>query len=239
MINHNPKRRPAAVAATIAASFLMLVFGLSYHILVAQLRASLNETPIDPAVVKRFPLQIGSWIGQDIPLDEAIVQKTGTDAHINRRYLRGNGLESVSLYMACGVHAGHLMGHRPEVCYIGAGLSLVDRCSMELPLNDGTTLPCSILRFVRGGLDTANVTVLNYFIVDGELCGDVSLLKSRAWRDFRAVGYVIQVQIVATTETLTDDSGTRLVSAFAVDSGPSIAGLFEHIEKGPSSGGNP
>ena len=64
----------------------------------------------------------------------------------------------------------------------------------------------------------------------------MSLLQAR--RGIRTVsyGYVAQVQIIASTESLTDDSATKLVSAFAVDSALSIAQLFEALEEERSSG---
>jgi len=221
------------VVAAIAASFLMLIFGLTHRALVARLMVFENKTPIDPAALERFPLQIGGWTGQDVPVDEAKVDATGTDAHISRRYSRSDGLESVSLYVACGVNA---LVHRPPACYIATGLSLLDRRSMELLLDDGTKLPCSIFQFFRGGLDTKKVTVLHYSIADGQYFGDVSRSLLQVAQGIRAVGYVAQVQIVASTESLAADSATRLVSAFAVDSALSIARLFETLEEDRSSG---
>ena len=175
-------------------------------------------------------MQIGSWTGQDVPLDETIVRKTGTDAHINRRYCRYNGVEHVGLYIAYGVTARALTPHRPEVCYVGAGWTLMDRQSVELPLEDGATLPCSVFHFSRGGLNAEKIVVLDYFIVDGRHCGDASLLQSRAWRGSDTVDYVAQVQI-SSTENLPTDSATQIVSTFAVDSALLIADLFEHTQE--------
>lgn len=232
MTSDNANRRMVVVAA-IAASFLVLIFGLTHRALVARLVVFENKTPIDPAALERLPLQIGDWTGQDVPVDEAIVDATGTDAHITRRYSRNGDLESVSLYVACGVKA---LVHRPPACYIAAGLSLVDRRSRELLLDDGMKLPCSIFQFFQGGLDTKKVTVLHYSIADGRYFGDVSGSLLKASQGIRAVGYVAQVQIIASTESLTDDSVTRLVSAFAVDSALSIARLFEALEENRGSG---
>ena len=236
MTSDNANRRLVVVAA-IAASFLMLIFGLTHRALVARLVVFENKTPIDPTALERFPLQIGGWTGQDVPMDEAIVDATGTDAHISRRYSRSNDSESVSLYVACGVNANKVLTHSPPVCYIAAGLSLVDRRSRELLLDDGIKLPCSIFQFFHGGLDTKKVTVLHYSIADGQYFGDVSGSLLKAGQGLRAVDYVAQVQIIASTESLTSDSATRLVSAFAVDSALSIVRLFEAIEEDRSSGG--
>lgn len=235
MTSDNKNRRLVVVAA-IAASFLILVFGLTHRVLVARLVVFENKTPIDPATLERFPLQIGGWTGQDVPMDEAIVGAAGTAAHINRRYSRSSGLESVWLYVACGVKANRVLCRRPPACYTALGFSLVDRRSMELPLNDGTKLPCSVFQFFPGGLGTQKVTVLHYLIADGQYFGDISVPLLQAGRGIRAVGYVAQVQIVALTESLTADSSTRLVSAFAVDSALSIAQLFEALKEDRSSG---
>ena len=245
MTSDNANRRLVVVAA-IAASFLMLIFGLTYRVLEAgrvarrvarrARRAVLvNKTPIDPAALDRFPLRIGDWTGQDVPLNEAIVDVTGTDAHLYRRYSHSSGLESVSLYIGCGVNAYKVLNHRPLSCYIAAGFSLVDRRSMELLLDDGIKLPCSILQFFLGGLDMKKVTVLYYLIEDGQYFGDFSASIQQARHGIRVVGYVARVRIVASTESITDDSATRLVSTFAVDSALPIARLFEALEEDRSS----
>jgi EpsI family protein len=236
MTKSDKSNRQSVIAAAVAASLLIAVFGLTYRVLAARLEGPVDSTPINPAVMARFPMEIGGWMGQEVPLDEAIVRATDTDAHINRRYSRHNGMESVALYVACGVKARDLMPHRPEVCYTGAGWTLTNRRSVEMPLDGGMRLPCNVLQFSRGALNTQRVVVLDYYVVDGEYCQDVSLLRSKAWRGSGTVRYVAQVQVVApVTETLVADSATRLVCAFAVDSASSIARLFEETEKGPAS----
>ena len=210
----------------------MLVSAAAYRILAARLEAPVNTSSLPTAALERLPLQIGDWTGQNVPLDEAIVRATGTEAHINRRYLRHNSSEYILLYVAYGVRARDLMPHRPEVCYTGAGWTLIDKRSMELPLSDGMKLPCSTFQFSRGTLNTKKTVVLNYYIVDGQYCRDVSLLRSKAWRGSGTVRYVAQVQIVAsTTANLTADSAVRTVRAFAVESASSISRLFESAEE--------
>lgn len=233
--NDNPNLRPVIVAA-IAASLLMLIGGLTYRALASRLLAPVSKTPIDPGALRRFPAQIGGWTGEDVPIDETIVRMTGTDAHINRRYSRGNGLESISVYIACGANSERVLGHYPEICYVGAGLSLADRRPMELSLSDGSKLPCTVLNFFGGGLDSRKVSVLNYFIVDGQYYGSLSLLRSKGRRCLGMIKYAAQVQIVTSNDSLNVDSAMRLVSAFAVDSAPLIAWLFEDIERSRRSG---
>jgi len=229
--NENPNSKSVIIAAVVAG-FLMLVSSAAYQVLAARLASPVNTTSLPPAALEKLPMQIGDWMGQNMPLDEAIVRATDTEAYINRSYLRHNSLECISLYVAYGVRARDLMPHRPEVCYTGAGWTLVDRRSMELSLSDGMKLPCSFFQFSRGTLNTRKVAVLDYYIVDGQYCRDVSLLRSKAWRGSGMVRYVAQVQIVASiTANLTADSAEKLVRAFAVESASSISKLFENAEE--------
>jgi len=229
--NDNTNRKLVIVAAVVAG-FLMLVFSAAYRVLAARLEAPVNTTPISPAALERLPLQIGDWMGREVPLDEAIVRATDTDAHINRSYSRNNASQYISLYIASGVKARDLMPHRPEVCYTGNGWTLIDKRSKELPLSDGTELPCNIMQFSRGILTKKKVVVLDYYIVDGQYCRDVSLLRSKAWSGSGTVRYVAQVQIVTSiTSFLTADSSTKIICDFAVESASSISRLFESAEE--------
>jgi len=78
--NQNP--RPVIIAA-ITASFLMLVLGMGYRVLDSRLSGPGSASPITFAMLERFPMQVGDWTGTEVPLDEAIVRATDTDAHIN------------------------------------------------------------------------------------------------------------------------------------------------------------
>ncbi len=209
----------------------MFLFGLVYHVLATQIAAPGDSTPIDPCALEHFPLEIEEWTGQEVSMDKEIIRATDTDAHLNRRYSRLNGLEHISFYIACGVRARDLMPHRPEVCYTGSGWTLAHNNILELPLPDNNILPCNIMLFSGGGLGAEKVMVLYYYIVDGQYCQDVSLLRSKIWRGSGAVGYVAQVQITtAVPATQTTDKALKLVTAFAIDSALQTTELFQSIK---------
>lgn len=238
MVDSRPSRTPV-VAAAVGAGLLLLAYGLTYRVLAARLAAPVNRAPIDPAAVQQFPMQIGDWMGEEVPIPEDVVRATDTDAHISRRYLRP-GFGAVSLYVACGVRARDLMPHRPEVCYTGAGWTVVSRNSPDLSLADGMRLPCSVLQFSRGALTAEKVVVLYYYLVDGQHCADVSLLRSKAWRGSGAVNYVAQVQVITPiAAVVTAEEANRVVHAFAVESAPWIARLFEDDAVSESTDGTP
>ena len=212
------------LAAAVVASFLMLAFGLGYRAAAAWIEGPVDASPIPPEAVEGFPMQIGRWAGEERPLDPNIVEATDTDAHISRHYSRAGGLETVSLWVACEIRTRDLMPHRPEVCYVGNGWTLQEREAVDLPIERGEPLPCSILRFSRGMLDMRDTVVLYYYIADGQYCRDVS-----EWRySLKGIGYVAQVQVITSVlPGQTVDAAERLVSSFAADSAPAIAALFE------------
>ncbi len=225
--SRKPDWRPV-IAAAIAASCLMLVFGLAYRAVAAKLEAPTDSTPISPEALARLPLRIGDWTGEDVPMDEAIIRATDTDARVNRHYTRRGRLEVVSFYIASGVKVRDLMPHRPEVCYAGAGWTLMDRQLAELPLGDAGKLPCNIMQFSRGAFNTKRIIVLDYYLVDGQYCPDVSLLRSKAVNGAGAVRYVAQIQITTSiTPTFDAVAAAKCVRDFATESAGLIAALFD------------
>ena len=104
---------------------------------------------------------------------------------------------------------------------------------MTLSLSDGRTLPCSILRFARGGLDMRKLVLLHFLVVDGEYFVTFSAVaRAKGWGHFASVGFAGQVQIIASADSLTVDEAEGVASAFAIDAAPAIDQLFEALKKG-------
>ena len=228
MTERNRLHNRSVIVAAATATFIMFVFGAAHRALTNQLTNPAGVSSMSPDALEKLPLQIGDWTGQEVPLDEAIIEATDTDAHISRRYSRHNASEHVLLYIAAGKRARDLMPHRPEVCYTGAGWTRVSSNSTELFTEDGMELPCSVFQFSKGALNTKNVKILDYYIVDGQLCRDISLMRSKIWRGSGTIEYVAQVQII--TDIIRDrtaDSAVKIVSDFACESAKSIFQVLE------------
>ena len=223
-------RRPLLFAA-ITAGIVMLTTGIGYRFEAARLAAPVEAIALSDEALARLPMKLGEWTGIEAPLTEEIAEATDTDARVSRRYSRAGGLDSVWFYIAYGVRARDLMPHRPEVCYTGAGWTLIDRHTTKLSSSDGIELPCNVMQFSRGTLNKERVLVLDYYIVDGEYSQDVSLLRSKAWRGSGKVGYVAQVQIVTSLKPDVNlDSAGKSVYDFATLSASSVLKLFEDNE---------
>jgi EpsI family protein len=239
MLAHARGDYTAVLRVTLTTSLVMLLCGLTYRVLAARLAISGNERPpLAAATLAQFPRTFGVWTGTDVPLDNNIVRATGTDAHLYRRYERREDLDSILLYVACGVKARDLMPHRPEVCYIGAGWTLAERQTLDLARPDGGRLPCNVLQFSLGVLRPQRVVVLDYYLVDGQYCPDLSLLRSKIWRGSGAIGYVAQVQVTTSiTTSVAADAAVQIVCDFARTSAPLVFGMFESSRVPPGPDG--
>lgn len=229
-------RRGVFVAAGTAIGLLVLS-GMCYRVAAEYLARPSESIPLPAGALARLPMRIGQWVGRDVPLSEAVIEATDSDDHVSRAYSRGYGAERIWVFIAYGVRARDLMPHRPEVCYPGSGWTLEGRRDADLTLGDGSKLRCRTLRFSRGGLTATQRTVLNYYIVDGQYCADVSVLRSKAWRGSSGVRYMAQVQITCAGGALAPDSAARSVSAFAVDSAEAIRALLPDTGAAPDAAG--
>lgn len=191
------------------AAVILVIAGMGFRVLAAGLsRVGPSTASTLPHLrLDELPLQLGSWQGEDIPLDDRLAAATDADAIINRNYIRPGG-DAVGLYIAFGRRPRDMAPHRPEVCYPGAGWAFMSEepASLKSAFGGGE-LPGRVLEFSRGGLDGRTMVVLNYFVVDGNYGRDIESLRSRSWN----VNYVAQVQIACPTNIWRDTAAARRV----------------------------
>lgn len=220
-------------AAALGAIVLLVGSGIGHRVL-AWRRADLFSISSFPAgTLEKLPRQIGDWTGGEKPLelDKRVVEILDADDRISRVYARGPA-EGVTLWVvmrrsdvAYGVHPRELMPHRPENCYRQLGWTLDSTQSAELEAADGSLLPVEIFRFHRGGIEVERVTVLCYYIMDGQRHSSHRMLRVGGWRPKGSVRYVAQVQITSSND-VPGSPGEELVQAFAVESAPGILALL-------------
>jgi EpsI family protein len=206
----------------IFALALLVGSGIGYRVVAGRFARAPDAVPLPRGTLQGLPLEFGDWIGRDVPLEEAVIKSTDTDDHVNRAYVIRRGRESVSLFVGYGVRMRDLVPHRPEVCYPGAGWTLERSDHVELAAVDGSIVPCQIHTFRRSGLDQQRIEVLNYYILDGRYCADVSLLRSEAWKLSGGMTYAVQVQIAAPPQ----DVAAAGVRDFAAQMAPKILELL-------------
>lgn len=219
------------MSASIAAIVALLVIGAVFRVLAARLNSTAGYEPLAPGTLASLPIQIGDWIGRDIPLDERIREATDTDDLLSRQYVRRNSGEVVHLYIAYGARARDLSPHRPEVCYPAAGWVAQGTEMIDLASSDGRNVPARSLSFSHGGFDLGGLVVVNYFIVDGEYSPDISLLRSKIWTGTHTVRYMSQIQIACSETAFRDREAARSAAiAFARDSASAIHSVLQPAE---------
>lgn len=80
--------------------------------------------------VADFPTAIGEWTGADMPLSERDYQILETRNLFVRDYKNPKG-ESVYLYVVYS-EDNRKASHPPEVCYMGSGVTIVDKSPIEI-----------------------------------------------------------------------------------------------------------
>ncbi|RJP40395.1 MAG: EpsI family protein [Phycisphaerales bacterium] len=183
------------VIAALAAAAIMLAGGGYYRVLAGRYARAVESVRMPEGWLNALPLEIDGWRGHDEPLERSVIRATDTDAHLNRVYVNAAGTKAVALFVGYGIRLRDLLPHRPEVCYPGNGWLLSQRDDLQLDPGDGSSVTCRLLSFRKGGFSADDVSVLNYYVVDGQYCADVSALRERAVQETAAQSYSVQVQI--------------------------------------------
>lgn len=218
--------------AVVVAAIVLIVSGLAFRSLADRLNRSAGEPTLPQGTLERIPLRIGEWVGRDVPLDDRVRAATDSDDLVNRRYTLQGGSHNIGFYVSYGVRARDLQPHRPDVCYPGNGWTSKGIEFVELPMPNGESLGCRLLKFGRGGFDERTIVVANYYIVDDEFFPDVSFVRSQAWRGESAVGYTAQVQVVCSTSAFRNESAARAaVEQFVAESAEIVRTVLASARK--------
>lgn len=234
----SPRQRMSAAAsvrtwlAGAVGGLVLIVGGAGYRVVAAQLDRA-PAAPLPAGTLAALPLVLGDWCGRDVPLGESVVRAADVDDHVSRVYARPGQTLPINLFIALGSRARDLMPHRPEVCYPGAGWTLRRQAVESVVTSDGGELETTIYTFGRGDLGGRTLVVLNFFVVDGRPCRDVSLLRSRAWRGQASIRYMAQVQVVAAVEAWQAESaGVGAARDFAAKLVNPLCALLANVNAG-------
>jgi len=109
--------------------------------------------------LREFPPVIGSWHGQDIPIDQATLKTVGVDEYLNRTYEDSDWSTSSPIFLYVGYYRTQQTGqeiHSPKNCLPGAGWQPESRTVLQLRLPEGGRVPVN-LYVIQKGLDRAVV----------------------------------------------------------------------------------
>ncbi|NLH17777.1 MAG: EpsI family protein, partial [Phycisphaerae bacterium] len=158
-----------------------------------------------PRPLAEFPMQVGDWQGQDVEMSEAVKKIAGNDDYISRQYVNSRTGQSVYLYVAFSGRPRNMRGHRPQVCYKGAGWNNTESVPVTVELADGRQMEAMMHRFNRIVPSKQMVSVLNYYVVNGQVTLTEEVFTGLGFRTPNLKGnlarYVTQVQISGEQES--------------------------------------
>jgi len=79
----------------------------------------------DTVKMTGFPMQIGAWKGEDIPLDDRTYRILETRNLVMRRYVNAEN-DEVYLYIVAS-EKNRKVAHPPEICYTGSGSKITEK----------------------------------------------------------------------------------------------------------------
>lgn len=215
--------RRAVWYATAVAVVAVASSGLAFRILADRLAGLEGSVILTAADLETLPIEMNGWRGEDIAIDPRVVEASNSDAHLVRGYVHEG--RSVELFIAYGVRIRELMPHRPDVCYPSAGWTQNQDQDIELAPAGAPPFRAQLFHFKRGGLTADTITVLNYYLVDGQFFADESRLREEASKFSSKLRYVCQVQI-STSASLNADEAARCVKSFAAASAIPIQNML-------------
>ncbi len=218
----------------IVALVLTLVLGRVYRVASSYYAKDNLKPVILPVPLSEFPMNIGDWSGNDIALSEAVQKVAGNDDFVNRSYINSKEGKWVGFYVAYAGQPRNMLGHRPQVCYPGAGWIHESTRESEFKSLSGKTIPCLLHKFRKPFPDSTEVVVLNFYVLNGTPTNKEAEFNSLSFRMPNIKGeianYVSQIQVNASVESSVLEFAPLIadeVLKFLPDQDGSIAVLAE------------
>ena len=234
------KRYKIPIGIWISAVILVILSGVGYRVLASRLHIVV-DTPIAlPVPLGEVPLRVGNWTGKDVPIPSNIQRIAGNDDFLNRLYINSLTNNWVNVYIAYSARPRTMLGHRPEVCYVGGGWIHDSTEPSEVISNSGRKIPCLIHRFHMPAPHYEEIVVLNFYVLNGQLTIDESNFSGLDWRAPNIEGdpahYVAQVQISSVLENSTR-TAARDLTDLILDFFPDKNGQVKAVESFGSKNG--
>lgn len=219
------------VLSWVLAVVLVILSGIVYRVLASRLKLVV-EIPIKlPNPLSAFPMKLGDWTGKDVPIPPNILRVAGSDDFLNRLYINKTNNEWANMYVVYTARPRTMLGHRPEVCYVGGGWVHDETNRSAFTTSSGRDIPCLIHHFHTAAPGYDERIVLNFYIVNGRTTLDESVFTGLGWRTPNIEGnparYVAQVQISSVLEnsvrTIAEDITDLIVDFFPDEDGKTEA----------------
>lgn len=109
-----------------------------------------ESVPLRKPLSSELPRAMGTWKGEDIPIEQRIVDAVAVDDYVNRSYVSE---DPVPVFVYVGYYKSQRTGqtiHSPRNCLPGSGWQPVSSRRIDLQLEDGTHAPVNVYVVEKG-----------------------------------------------------------------------------------------
>lgn len=207
------KMRKMPVGAAVVLCVAVLgIFGYGYR----GFSGFLEKAASAPVMLERplgeIPLEIGQWKGVDVPISLEILKVAQNDDFVNRLYINRTKRLSANLYIPFSATPGTMLGHRPRVCFKGAGWIHDETSDVVLTSVGGREFSCLVHKFHK---DYQDIYVLNFYVLNGKITTSEEGFSGISVRtpniDGQLARYVAQVQISSDYESTVKTAAVEFI----------------------------
>jgi hypothetical protein len=193
----------------ILAILLLVSTGIAYRVLGSHLKLT-TETSIRLSVpLSAFPSKIGNWVGTELSIPATTreyMEKNFADDFFSRRYVNSADKIWVDIYVVyCSTRPGGMLGHRPGVCYPANGWLHETTDTSQFTSQYGRQIECLVQRFRQPTPALDEVSVLSFYIRNGQPTAKESDFSGVFGRKFNIARdpsrFVAQIQISSVQES--------------------------------------
>jgi hypothetical protein len=212
----------------ISAVLLLVSSGITYRLLASHLELIFDTQISLPVPLSGFPSEVGNWSGRDLPIwttTREYMEKNFADDFVSRRYINSVTKAWADVYVVyCSSRPGGILGHQPRVCYVGHGWIHDGTEPSQFISRAGQQIPCLVHRFHKPAPMNAQIVVLNFYILNGQITTVENSFSGPFGRRPNIAGdparYVAQVQVSSVLENSIRQAGkdmTDLILEFFPD----------------------
>ena len=208
----------------LVAILMLVCSGAVYRVLAARFEFIVGKGAKLAVSLSNFPLKVGSWTGEDLQIrttTREYMERNFADDFFSRRYINKETKSWADVYVVyCSSRIAGILGHRPRICYSGAGWVHDGTDESSVVTAAGRKVPCLIHRFHMPGPQYRETVVLSFYIVGGAITireNDFSDLFGR----LPNIGgdparYVAQVQINSAVESSVRSAARDIIDTVLV-----------------------
>ncbi len=197
MSNETPSRGYRIWTVPVLGLFLLVGMGLEKFLVQLPVEDASPYHTLVRSVAEQTPMQMGDWVGTDIPVPAAAVSLLKPNVLISRRFVNiRTGWVANVLLVQCR-DTRDMVGHYPPVCYPGQGWTVSSEKNRNYHVNK-MLIPAKLYKLVKSGPSHADRMIVGNFMIvpDGRLVRDMTgLYEHLATKSRRPFG-AAQMQVV-------------------------------------------